>query len=567
LSSPGEKHPVVQRFGWYLDAAANMRPSQLLHRPRRLIPPRLLAAPAFRESKGWTPAAKGLAVDLAPQSGPTPAPHTTNTFTAVGASRTFPTPRFWHSREEGLLFLFHLHGFADLAAYAAGPRTTDGDRFWSQVIDDWLLRCSSPRSPAWHPFPMSGRIMAWCAALSADGWDERLRGRMRDSLVVHARVLRRGVERDIGGNHVLRNAVALVFVGVCLDDARMTDKALRMLNRELGAQVLADGGHEERSTAYHRAVVAELQDVQSLLRQGHRPAESWLDETVVQMQRWLAAVAGPDGRLPLLNDAWEGPAVERRAQNALIDLSDTGYLALRADGLQAVLDLAPVAPRHLPPHAHADVLSFVLWADGRPVVVDPGVLSYSGPDRAWFRSTRAHNTVEVDGLDQCEFWGPFRAAHMPKVRRLRFDRRGEVVVVSAEHDGYRRLSDPVVHRRTFAWIPDAGLLAIDRLISTEAHETASFLHLAPGAEFRDGQIDRMRMLALGGEPDITVEVGRYAPFLGTVEPAQTLVRRRRVQPGVPWGWALLRAGCKASLQENILRVERPGGAALELAVD
>jgi len=566
LSFPGERHPVVQRLGWYADAAANMRPSQLLHRPRRLIPPRLLAAPGLRQSKGWVPAASGLAVDTAPQSGPAPAPHTCSEFTAVGVSRPFPTARFWHAEAGGLLVLFHLHGFSDLAAYAAGARTTDGDRFWSEVVDDWLRECSSPHRPAWHPFPMSGRIMAWCAALSAEGWDNQLHGRMRDSLVVQARALRRSVERDIGGNHVLRNLVALVFAGVCLDDARATEKTLRMLNRELGAQVFADGGHEERSTAYHRAIVGDLQDVQALLRQAGRPAESWLDETVARMQRWLAAVAGPDGRLPLLNDAWEGPAVAP-AQSALIDLSESGYLAVRGEDLQAVLDLAPIAPRHLPPHAHADVLSFVLWADGRPLIIDPGVLSYGGPDREWFRSTRAHNTVEVDGADQCEFWGPFRAAYMPKVRRLRLDRRDEVVVVSAEHDGYRRLSDPVTHRRTFAWIPDAGLVVVDKLIATAPHDAASFLHLAPGAEFRDGHVDRMRVLPLGGDPDLAVEEGRCAPFLGTVEPTQTLVRRRRVQPGVPWGWALLRAGCTTSLEDDVLLVERPGRAALELAVD
>jgi hypothetical protein len=151
------------------------------------------------------------------------------------------------------------------------------------------------------------------------------------------------------------------------------------------------------------------------------------------------------------------------------------------------------------------------------VVVDPGVLSYNGPDRDWFRSTRAHNTVEVDRADQCEFWGPFRAAHMPTVRRRRLDRRDGVLVVSAEHDGYPRLSDPVTHRRTFAWIPDAGLVVVDRLIATAPHDAASFLHLAPGVELRDGHIDGMRVLPLGGEPDLTVEEDRYAPFLGTAE--------------------------------------------------
>jgi len=32
-----------------------------------------------------------------------------------------------------------------------------------------------------------------------------------------------------------------------------------------------------------------------------------------------------------------------------------------------------------------------------------------GEDRDWFRSTRAHSTVTIDGLDQFRLWGAFRA--------------------------------------------------------------------------------------------------------------------------------------------------------------
>jgi len=487
-------------------------------------------------------------------------------FSAVGRARRFPSPQFWTRDDDGLLFLFHLHGFADLAAYGAGSRTLKADAFWTRVLENWLDECSSPSRPAWHPFPMSGRIIAWCAALSAGGWDPQLAQRMRESLAMQARVLRRSVEHEIGGNHVLRNAAALTFAGVCLREPKLERLGLRLLRRELEDQVLPDGGHEERSPSYHRAVLADLQDLRILEGRAGRDAMPWLDHHVERMSRWLALLAGPDGSLPLLNDAWEGPPIAQ-ATDSFADLEDSGYVVVRGEGLQAVLDDGPVAPPHLPPHAHADVLSFVLWVDGEPVIVDPGVSSYGGTERDEYRATRAHNTVEVDGVDQCVFWGDFRASYMPRVRRLRLDRQDGVVVISAEHDGYRRLRDPVIHRRTFVWIPDAGLLVVDKLIASESHDAASFLHLARGAELRDGQVRGTQVLPLGGDPDLTVEQGHYAPFLGTAHPTQILVRRRRVQPGEAWGWALLRAGLTASLKGGVARVARPGRATLALTVD
>jgi hypothetical protein len=178
-------------------------------------------------------------------------------------------------------------------------------------------------------------------------------------------------------------------------------------------------------------VLADLDDVARTQAAAGRPVPAWLDGAREAMRRWLAAVALPGGALPLLNDAWEGPPVER-STSPFRDLADSGYVVLRHGEDQAVLDVGPVAPAHLPPHAHADVLSFVLWIDGAPVVVDPGTFAYEGPERAAFRGTGAHSTVEVDGHDQCDLWGPFRAAHMPATTRLVTERRDGVVVIAAE---------------------------------------------------------------------------------------------------------------------------------------
>ena len=61
-----------------------------------------------------------------------------------------------------------------------------------------------------------------------------------------------------------------------------------------------------------------------------------------------------------------------RAGPGLSVFPETGYAVVRARGLWLAFDCGPPAPDFLPAHAHADALSFQLWLDGRPVVVDPG---------------------------------------------------------------------------------------------------------------------------------------------------------------------------------------------------
>ena len=61
-------------------------------------------------------------------------------------------------------------------------------------------------------------------------------------------------------------------------------------------------------------------------------------------------------------------------------------------------------------------MSFELFCDGKPVVVNCGTYAYQCKERSFFRSTAAHNTVMVDGTEQSQCWGAFRLAKRSKVR-------------------------------------------------------------------------------------------------------------------------------------------------------
>jgi hypothetical protein len=553
----------------YADALVHMRPGQLAHRLRRLVPVRVLAVRTESTmSQGWRRVALGLGVEAAPSSGEQPPPHLDGVYRAVGAERTWGAADYWTDSRDGLLFLFHLHGFAELARYASGPPSESGDRYWEAVIADWLGAFDRPALPAWHPYPMSGRIVAWCAALSREHCLAALRPALLRSLSRQARVLQRSVEHDIGGNHVLRNATALVVAGVCLEDAGHTRRGLRLLERQLAAQILADGGHEERSPSYHRLVLGDLLDVRTAMLRAEAPSPPWLDHAIEDMDRWLRRIAGPSGDVPPLNDGWDGPPLPQPASESLAHLADSGYVVLRDGDTQAILDAGPLAPPHLPAHAHADALSITMWAEAEPLIVDCGSGAYAGPDRARFRSTAAHNTVQVDGKDQCELWGPFRAAFMPRVESASIQRLENAVVVRSSHDGYRRLDDPVIHQRTLVWLGRDGAVVVDRLLSAKPHDVRSRLHFAETVERPFEALPGGLVLnPLPLDATVTTVAGARSPYLGRTLPIAVAETAGRVEPGRPFGWTIARPEVEVRVDGAAVVIQPAAGPPLRLGPD
>lgn len=146
---------------------------------------------------------------------------------------------------------------------------------------------------------------------------------------------------------------------------------------------------------------------------------------------------------------------------------DSGYAVIRSswseDSDYVLFDCGSLGPDHLLAHAHADTLNVIICASGIPIVVDPGVFSYSAYVwRDHFRSTRAHNTVTVDGEDQSEVWSAFRVGRRA---RAHLDEWVAGRRVAGHHDGYRRLKGDVTHRRAVEYRGDSRWRIEDRLVA------------------------------------------------------------------------------------------------------
>jgi uncharacterized heparinase superfamily protein len=177
-------------------------------------------------------------------------------------------------------------------------------------------------------------------------------------------------------------------------------------------------------------------------------------------------------------------------------LPDTGLVRAAAGGWHLLADVGPPGPPELPAHAHADTLGCLLYADGAPLLIDTGTSTYApGAVRDYERSTAAHNTAELDGIDSTEVWGAFRAGRRARVHGCAAYAAGATVAspateagqagaarltAQAEHDGYRHLPGRPVHGRRWS-LTAAGLLVDDELTGGRRHAITLRWHLAPGS--------------------------------------------------------------------------------------
>ena len=397
----------------------------------------------------------------------------------------------WQAGGEPLLWRYHLYYWDWAWALAAEGPDSDASAVFATMWQSWRAAVSPGHGPAWNPYPAALRAWSFCGLFRPLVEGRPAEAAFRADLAAHAGFLRRHLETDVGGNHLIKNLKALAGLAVFFGDGTLLSRALRRLDRQLSVQVLADGGHFELAPAYHCQVLADLVDIDALLAAAGHAEPAGLSGAITAMRGWLGAVLTPSGDVPLLNDGFPvtRELLARIAPAAppagpLHVLRDTGLVRMSAGGWQVLMDAGPPCPRELPAHAHADTLSLLVHLDGVPLLIDTGTSTYAaGPARDRERSTAAHNTAEVDSADSTEVWGAFRAGRRARVTGLSAEARPEVVTAEAAHDGYRNLPGKPVHRRRVTVCADE-LYVEDEVTGRGVHRVIVRWHLAPGTGLR-----------------------------------------------------------------------------------
>jgi len=294
------------------------------------------------------------------------------------------------------------------------------------IIRRWIT--DNPRNHDSHRTTYNWRDMqvawrsihfSWCYYLGEEGLTADEKKLITDSLKEHAHILVTGFGQAKLNefNHQSHGALAMLYLGVLfpmLDEAEeLRRKAIIILNHHLANAFYADGGNVEQMFGYYPFQSHLFRDAFLLCTaNGLEPPLNSLP-MLRKMVNYLLAVERPDGRVPQVNDSYEmavQPTIDTineilgvmalTEKQGSVYLPDSQVAVMRDQGKNGWYLLAKAASV-IGAHAHAGRLGFEMWHAGTPLIIESGCCNYDDPALvSWYRTTRAHNSVIIDGLTE-----------------------------------------------------------------------------------------------------------------------------------------------------------------------
>ncbi len=379
---------------------------------------------------------------------------------------------------------------------------------YARQLAHWMAQCGwlpKPHNTAWRMIETGIRGRAWTVHwmhfVDSPHYSPTLLVRQLNCLYDHADYLTRG--RDFTRNNWgLMEAqgsahIAAIFPEFKDSDA-WWDKAIEYLVAETTKQVLPDGMHKELCFGYHSGSIYWFNRTMFLARvngQGKRFPPAY-EKTVEKMYLALARCQHPDGHRSMFGDDPQAKVTgqvkmgaeqfpenpylkflasggsEGEAPPTAFILPDAGLYSLRnswdEDAIHLIMKCGPDGGWHCQP----DNGTFELYAYGRLLMPDSGCYIYHGDDegRKWFRQTRVHQTLTLDGKD---------SAYDPKLLLWKPGEHLDAVVVS--NGSYENLT----HRRAVFFVDRRFFVLVDDAIGQAAGDIDLNFQLIPGEAIFD----------------------------------------------------------------------------------
>lgn len=469
---------------------------------------------------------------------------------------------------------------------------------WRLAGDARCLKAIEAAVDSWHSANPPFRGAAWASGIevalraislivtldiAGDQLAATTPGKIGEILAASAYWLPRFPSRfSSANNHLVAELAGEYLISLAFGAESVSARAA--LVAEVDKQILADGAGAEQTPTYAAFTAELILLCASAARQAGAPFPASVEKRLAafaDFASWLPAKAGgfgddDEGRAITLGDepgyvrsvaaaihgyfgmAGEAPAPDdfralffglpsqpAPVPRGLRTFAEGGLSVWRGTmngrSIELTYDHGPLGYLSIAAHGHADALSLTLCIDGDPVLVDPGTWLYgSGREwRDWFRSTPAHNTLNLEGQSQSIISGPFNWSHKAQATLVE-SQHGLPWKLRALHDGYRSRFG-IVHQRTVTGEVD-GILVTDQLLG-QGRKAEIVLQLAAGLEAnRDGDTVTV---SRGGEtlmtihfPDDAVDIraggdtpgqgGWVSPRFGVRQAAQRLAWRGQV---------------------------------------
>ena len=537
-----------------------MRPFRFLERLRARAPERLLIAPQDIRTADPT-IAEDIYAGYFALAGKVANAHGRSPFDIESPSSG------WSAALAGFGWLRHLRA-AETALARSNARA---------LVDDWIVSHGAPDGGVgWNPPTAARRLLSWLAQspLILDGADRFFYRRFMRSIGRHASYLECALANGADHEQRLLIAVALAELGLCAAGlSKLQRRASRILEAEVGRQILPDGGHMARNPQTLINLLLDFLPLkQAYAARGVDPPQQLLN-AVDRMTPMLRLFRHSNGEIALFNGM--GPtrpdvvatvlAYDDARAKPIVNAPWSGYQRLEAFGCALVMDVGKPPPPRFSRQAHASALAFEFSSGANRLIVNCGAPSEAARRelRQATRTTAAHSTLTIDDVSSCRFasqlgldrWLAGQIVSGPTHVEARRSEENSGMTIDASHDGYRRYG--VVHSRRIFVQKDGRLIAgrdaLEAIDGAPAalrdFQYAVRFHLHPAANavladredavflvFPDGEKWRMRT---DGAP-IAIEESIFLGGADGSRPTRQLVIRRLLHEAAECAWSFER---------------------------
>ncbi|XZF75630.1 heparinase II/III family protein [Bacillus sp. AL-1R] len=405
---------------------------------------------------------------------------------------------------------FWFHSLKYLEYLIDGFKVFGEKKYLEKAIDiilDWKKHNfhSSESEMAWHDHSTALRLIIICKVYEIwrqELWNDEIYEEFYELVNVHCTKLTDPDFYMEKHNHGMDQDIALLIASVVFfqmpEATFRKELSLKRFERQLNHLFMSDGSYSEHSPHYVYMLGNRLFNVLSFIKENKIENNGNLERILNKSMKYLAYTLQPDGQFPPIGDSVMLPIepnllkdptgknlseIEYISSNGIngkqpdqLDtlFPDGGYASLRNkwEFDQETIQSIFYSSFHSRVHKHHDDLSITIFGHGQPLLVDSGKYNYvyDSPERQYVVSTKAHNTVTVDGENT-------------NTSRNNIGKSGLTSYCFNQNfsfvSGIHCLYPGVVHQRLFLFLKPYDFVVIDRLQGYKEHDFQQNFHFDP----------------------------------------------------------------------------------------
>jgi uncharacterized heparinase superfamily protein len=381
------------------------------------------------------------------------------------------------------------------------------------MVENWMTQYPHYSDVTWRADIMGARLANWLSSFTffGESANEEFQEQFYISLARQTRHLSRTVPGNLQGVDLLKAIKGLAFAGLAMEGReQLLEQALNILHKEIGKQILSDGGHVSRSPQQLLEAVIVLIDIRMALRQGGYPCPEKIQHALDRAVPALRFFRHNDRHFALFNGCQEGnedlikQVMMQSGSRArtLNSLPHTGYERMAVGRGLIIMDTGK-APKW--PHdktSHAAPLAFEMSYGRERIIVNCGTHPTQADWQDMLRFTAAHSTLTIDDRNAYEIHKDGSLSR--KAKKVSMDREDKIdaCLIDAVHDGYVPVNG-ITHRRRLYYADQGNdLRGEDTLECTtglsKSHDVSVRFHLHPKVSVSLVKEDQEAILTLPG---------------------------------------------------------------------